>query len=66
MIFTGVSLNWTGLNPLSFVLAVIGMIAGGLSIIGILKNWRYAMRVLTIGAAIFSLGAAILAFRLMS
>lgn len=66
MLFTGLSLDWTALNPLSFVLAVVGMIAGGVSIVGFMKNWRYAMKVLFTGAAIVSLGAAIIAFRAIS
>ena len=66
MLFSGLSLNWSSLNTLAFVLAIIGMIGGGISIIGFMKNWRYALKVFVTGAAIVSLGAAILAFRTMS
>ena len=66
MLYLGLSLNWSSSNTLAFVLAIMGMVAGGISIIGFVKNWQYALKVFITGAAIVSLGAAILAFRTMS
>ncbi|MFC1903745.1 hypothetical protein ACFLW9_02560 [Chloroflexota bacterium] len=66
MLFSGLSIDWSSLNTLTWVLAIIGMIGGGISIIGFMKDWRLALRVLVTGAAVVSLFAAILAFRTLS
>ena len=66
MLFSVLSLNWNSLSTLSFVLVIIGLIAGGISIIGFMKNWRLAIKVVVTVATVVSLGAAILAFRTMS
>lgn len=63
MLFVGVSLDWEKLSQVPFVLAVIGMIGGATSILGLLLNWRTALKLFLVVATIVSLGAAILAFR---
>lgn len=65
MLFVGVSLDWEKLSQVPFVLAVIGMIGGSTSILGLLLNWRTALKVFLAVATILSLGAAILTFRTM-
>jgi len=65
MLFVGVSLDWEKLSQVPFILAVIGMIGGATSILGLLLNWRTALKVFLVVATIVSLGAAILAFRTM-
>ena len=65
MLFVGVSLDWEKLSQVPFGLAVIGMIGGSTSILGLLLNWRTALKVFLAVATILSLGAAILTFRTM-
>jgi len=65
MLFVGISLNWENLSKAPFILAVIGMIGGTTSILGLLLNWKTALKVFLVVASIVSLGAAILAFRTM-
>ena len=65
MFFVGISLDWEKLSQVSFVFAVIGMIGGATTILGLLLNWRTALKVFLVIVAIVSLSAAILTFRTM-
>jgi hypothetical protein len=65
MLFVGISLDWEKLGQVPFVVAVIGMIGGATSIVGLLLNWRTALKLFLIIATVISLGAAIFTFRTM-
>lgn len=65
MLFVGISLDWGKLSQISSVFAVIGMIGGATSILGLLLNWRTAFKVFLVIAAVVGLGAAILTFSTM-
>jgi len=64
LVIIAIMLEWNKLTLLQFGAAVIGMIAGILAMVGILRSWKIAWNVFLGIAAFASILVAILGFRL--
>jgi hypothetical protein len=64
LVLIGISLNWSALKPLPFSVAVIGMIAGILTIVGTIRSWKVAWNIFLGISAFATLLGVILSLRL--